>query len=198
MDVKFEKVDEANFKDYEQLFLDAESVFPDAIRSDSEDFRFMLESKYDPVAIAMSVGNEFAGFAIGSSIGHEEVLEYGFPLNLSGKKILYFFDITLLQKFQGNGVGKQLFNEFMLSAKEQGYDVVLGHYRPGSSASLIKRLGGIQVATEENWEESGEDYAACVLPLANVSKEKLLLSAKSDLTNHAVMPSSDGAAVHSA
>jgi GNAT superfamily N-acetyltransferase len=199
MSISFEKVTEENFLDYEKHFLNAESVFPSEIRSDSEDFRFMLQKQFDPVALAMRIEGEFAGFAIGSSIGHDEVSEYGFPLDLAGKKIIYFFDITLLPKYQGNGVGKRLFCEFLLSAKDTGYDVVLGHYRPGSSEALIKKLGGIQVAVEKNWEETDEDYAACVLSLAHISKESLALS-RSELVSQAVLPTAETSAVgvHSA
>lgn len=185
MDVTFKEITEENFSEYEPHFMAAEDFFPEEIRSDSEDFRFMLEKQFDPVAVAMYVDGEFAGFAIGSSIDDDEVNDYGFPLDLSGKKIIYFFDITLIPKFQGNGVGKRLFNEFIVSAKYKNYDYILGHYRPGGSVSLIKKLGGVEVAVEKNWESTGEDYAACVLPLMAFSRESLLQTHRSEITGDA-------------
>jgi GNAT superfamily N-acetyltransferase len=187
MNINFKFVNGSNFKKYEHLIMETESIFPESIRSDLEDIKFMLEDQFEPIGIAMFVGEEYAGFAVGSKIDDDEVDGYGFDMDLSGKKILYFFDITVMPKFQGNGIGKQLFNRFILETKEKGYDVVLGHYRTGKSTALIKKLGAIETRIEPNWEDSGEDYAACILYLADVSKESLLSSAKDNLVKYATM-----------
>ncbi|MDD5254104.1 MAG: GNAT family N-acetyltransferase [Candidatus Nanoarchaeia archaeon] len=160
----FKELDEANFEEYKNYLLHSEEIFPEKIRSSIEDYKDML---LDPnnIAILGFLDNNYVGNIIGATLIDEEFDEYGYDRN---KKIIYLYNIVIEKEYQGRGFGYELTKEFVRVAKEQGFEILIGHFRQNSSVSLIKKFGAVIKSTHPNWEESGEDYFFCEVDLTKV------------------------------
>jgi GNAT superfamily N-acetyltransferase len=83
-------------------------------------------------------------------------------------KYMYIFNFVVANHYRGEGFGSKILREFLIKAKEQGYERIIGHFRPNGSLALIKKFGAVELELYENWENTKEDYVFCELDLKKI------------------------------
>jgi GNAT superfamily N-acetyltransferase len=165
--LEFEDLTLQNWAQYEKPILQSEDTYPEAVRSDKQDFLDSLEDEMH-VAIVAKVDSAYAGNVIGYPLANREEMEFHQIDLPADPKMIYVFNFIVDSPYQGRGYGKKLLMEFIRLAKEKGYERMVGHFRKNSSFAMIKRLGGKEIKTFTNWEGGDEDYVLCVLEFRDV------------------------------
>lgn len=168
MILTFKELTRDNFKDYQDYILLYEQIYPEKIRSSQEDYIEMLLDD-ESIALVLEVDSRYAGSILGCPLEEEDRKLFNINIPLENTKVIYLYNIIIAPEYQGKGLGYGLLKEFIRVVKEKGYYVLVGHFRPNGSATLIKKFGGEVKQVWSNWEDSGEDYLYCELDLKSVA-----------------------------
>ena len=153
-----------NWGKYGELILSSELIYPQQIRTPMEEFIEILSSE-DTVAKVLLVDSRYAGNAIGFCLTGEEKRDFGLDGVTAGSNVIYLFNFVVNPEFQGNGYGRRLLKEFIMAARNKGYDTLAGHFRNNGSLHIIEKLGAQKKGILKDWESTGEDYIFCLLDL---------------------------------
>jgi GNAT superfamily N-acetyltransferase len=170
--LSFEDLGAGNWGKYGNLILGSENVFPEAMRTDKEDFIDVVREQ-DGVAKVALVDSGYAGNVFGYHVSPDDFGYYGLHDIPADAKVIYLFSIVINPGLQGKGYGRQLLLEFIKSAKEKGYDFIAGHFRQNGSLKLIKAFGAKEEGVCPNWENIGEDCVICCLDIHNFSLDDI-------------------------
>lgn len=140
-----------------------EKAFKKAIRSEKEDYEGIL-SNPETIAKVGFIDSLYVGNIMGYPIDNIEAEEYGLG-DAADLKLIYLHNIAVSHKFQGKGYGKQLMKELIRAARLQGYDCMVGHFRPNGSLRLALGSGAVEIKTVQNWEGTKETFHFCKIPL---------------------------------
>ncbi|MBN2111708.1 GNAT family N-acetyltransferase [Candidatus Woesearchaeota archaeon] len=159
----FEDIKPDNWQRFESFVLKTELSYPEEIRTERDEYiEIILEEN---IAKSASFNSEYIGNAIGYPLTIEDVEFHDLTPEMIKVKAIYLFNFAVEPIHQGKGYGMKLLLEFIKSAKEKGYEKLLGHFRPNASLALIKKAGGKELKICKNWENTGEDYVLCELDL---------------------------------
>ncbi|WP_186442926.1 GNAT family N-acetyltransferase [Desulfobotulus alkaliphilus] len=157
-----------NFYDFEKEILSSEEVFPENIRESSESCLATLQS-----AGGMGLVAFFQGRYVGNVLGFQPLGEVFTDLKLhdvygeNSVNLIYLSNIVTLPEFQHQGFGRQLLKAFVNAAENAGFQKVGGHFRCNGSLKNFKALGGQELASFDNWYDTGETYTYCDLALGD-------------------------------
>ncbi|MBW2967834.1 GNAT family N-acetyltransferase [Candidatus Woesearchaeota archaeon] len=121
------------------------------MRADEPDIRDIIE---DNTAIAIF------GFMGGDCFGNI----YGCK-DPGPSRTMYIYNLSVLQKFQGLGLGSKLMQEFLNRSKAKGFSRVAGHFRHNGSLKIACKFKARSLAVIENWDGTGEPFSYCVIDL---------------------------------
>jgi ribosomal protein S18 acetylase RimI-like enzyme len=160
----FKDLNAGNWEKYARSVAGSELVYPEALRTSSEDFAEVvsLEDALSKVALLDSV---YIGNAVGFRMDPEEMNEYGLSDLPEGAAVLYILNIVVNPGYQGMGYGNEMMRELLKSAKERGFSFIACHCRQTSSLGIMRKLGAQERGLFRNWEGSGEDFTLCLLDL---------------------------------
>ncbi|MBN2042769.1 MAG: GNAT family N-acetyltransferase [Candidatus Aenigmarchaeota archaeon] len=170
--MSFEDVRAENWDKYNQMIIESERVYPDSIRTPAEEFVDVVREE-NAVSKVILVDSQYAGNAIGFCMDDEDKNMFGLTDLPGNPKVLYLFNFVINPQYQGMGYGYLLMREFILSAKNMGYDYVFGHFRQNGSLHLIRKFGAQERGIHKNWEDVGEDYVVCCLDLRRIPDSSL-------------------------
>jgi len=75
-----------------------------------------------------------------------------------GRKAMYVYSIGILNRYQGQGLGRILKAYHLGRIAQAGYDVVLGHARDPDSSALNGYFGAKLLTRHPNWFGTGQLY----------------------------------------
>lgn len=164
----FEDINVENWGKVVSSVMKSELSYKKSIRTSKMGYATILA---DGDAIGKLVFNDlsYVGNIIGYAPTKPELKDYG--LNKpehKGVKYMYLFNFLISRSYRGQGIGSKLLREFLIEAKKQGYEKVIGHFRPNGSLALIKKFGAKEIGIYEDWENTKEDYLFCELDLRNM------------------------------
>ncbi|WP_246052201.1 GNAT family N-acetyltransferase [Desulfobotulus mexicanus] len=157
-----------NFHMFEKDILASEEIFPENIRESSESCLGTLESTGGMGLVAF-----FQDRYLGNALGFQPLGDVFTDLKLHevyGEKrvnLIYLSNIVTLPEFQHKGFGRQLLKAFVDAAEKAGFNRVGGHFRCNGSLKNFKALGGQELASFDNWYDTGETYTYCDLALGD-------------------------------
>jgi len=147
-------------------FLHSEQQFPSKIRTSQKDYLSIISEK-GAIAIAAYLNGEYVGNSVGYKLRNIDLhLHPGLEKYRHYREAAYFFNIIVIKKFRGRGLGKELFHNFVAEVKKHGFTLLVGHFRNNGSASIMKSLGAGELARFEDWEGTGEQYLLLELAIA--------------------------------
>jgi ribosomal protein S18 acetylase RimI-like enzyme len=160
----FEDINIENWSRFEKEVIRTEQIYPEALRTPAYEFNNILSGPN--IFKCAFVDSKYSGNAIGYPLETSEDLEsHGVDVSRLGEKIIYLQNLAILPNYQGKGIGYKLLKEFIRSAKEKGFETLIGHFRPNGSLALIKKFGAKEVKQCHNWEGSTECFVMCELDL---------------------------------
>ena len=161
----FEDINVENWRKAVGSVMKSELTYKKSIRTSRMGYAEIL-SDGDAIGKLVFNNSNYVGNIIGYAPTTIELADY--RLNkpeFKGIKYMYLFNFLVSLNYRGEGIGYLLLREFLKTAKKQGYDKVIGHFRPNSSLALIKKFGAIEIGISEDWENTKEDYVFCELDL---------------------------------
>lgn len=164
MALTFEGVGVENFHRFKNYLLESESIYPEPLRTEEEDFIEILSTP-SAVGIVAFEGDSYVGNVLGCPLEEAEHADYDVSPESRGKKIFYLFNIIISPEHQGKGYGHQLLAEFRKWVRSKGFDMIVGHYRRNGSLALIKKAGAQEKSVHDNYDDSGESVVFCELDL---------------------------------
>jgi GNAT superfamily N-acetyltransferase len=163
--LSFEDVNVKNWGKVVHSVIKSELTYKKSIRTSRWEYAQIL-SDGDAIGKIAFFDNTYVGNTIAYPPTKPELKDYKLDKpEFAGIKYLYLFNFIVVNGYRGEGIGSKLLKEFLISAKEQGYDRVIGHYRPNASFELIKRYGATVIEVCKNWENTKEDYVFCEIDL---------------------------------
>lgn len=163
--IQFEEINKDSWEKLRKAIIRGELQFPSKIRTSQKEYKSII-SDSKSIAVAMYKEGDYAGNAIGYGLVHEDLKDHpGLEELENYEKTVYLFNIIVEKRFRGEGLGRQLFNEFCRMATEHGYEAIVGHFRANASSSLIQKKGGIELARFKEWEGTNEEYVLFWMPL---------------------------------
>ncbi|MBW2997558.1 GNAT family N-acetyltransferase [Candidatus Woesearchaeota archaeon] len=163
--VGFEDLTEDNWDEFEDAVIGIEEEsFPEKLQFYDNNFIDLLST---PGCIARALVS--GDYYLGNVIGHPPTEEDLKGENLEGlvktEKTLLLATIAIEPKIRRQGYGRMLLEEFIRCAKYQGYERIVGTFRPNGSLHLIKSMGAKELRRHPDWGGTGEEYVSCVLEL---------------------------------
>ena len=153
-----------NLPRYRSRILYSERIFHPNLRSDAPDLREVVGSKGAIGKIAL-LGDRYIGNALGFSPTQEQIERMELLDVEEDFTNIYLSNFVINSRFQGQGFGTGLLQEFMRECKNKSYAILEGHFKDGASLYIAKRLGGIETDVYPDWFETGDRYVHCKLEL---------------------------------
>ena len=163
--IVFKDLTSKNLPKFKKSVLKSELTFPEPIRSTFDDYLNFLSVENSVAKVAL-LNSKYIGNIIGFSPTIEIIEEEGLEGIVENPNTIYVFNFVIDSKYQDKGYGHQLLQNFIKSAKEKGYEKLVGHARQNNSLYLGKKFGAKEKSVHKNWSDTEEDYILCELDLA--------------------------------
>ena len=156
-----------NWEEYGGLVMLSEMSYPEQIRTPKEEFLSVI-SEGGAVAKVALCGSRYAGNVMGFPLDRDDMTGYGLSEIPAEARVIYVFNLVIDPAFRGMGYGMALLRDFAATAASMGYSFLVGHFRPGSSLELVRRMGAVEKTVVPDWEGTSENYVLCYLNLERI------------------------------
>ena len=160
----FKDLDYEKWNQFSGIILNSENIYPEQIRTPGEEYLNIFAEGGCIAKIAMS-GADYIGNAIGYVLKKDELSFHSIDFDVEEGSAVYLFNFVVNPEHQGKGYGKNLLSDFLETAKQRGYKRVFGHFRKNGSLYLAKKFGAVELKSEFNWCDTGEEYILCEIKL---------------------------------
>jgi GNAT superfamily N-acetyltransferase len=163
--LRFIHITSKNFTEHASLLEEAESIYPESIRLDIEEYEVIIKSP-NSIGLIAYHDDSYVGNIVGCQPDLEDIAYVHESHHITRKKTIYVNNIIVLSEHQGKGYGKDLMLEFMEEAKMKGCTHLMGHFRKNGSYAIVKKFHPLQERIFENWEDTGEEFIFCLVSLS--------------------------------
>jgi len=160
--LEYIRLNKSNFYLYKDFIESSEADYPEALRTDINDYED-ITSELDSVCFILLVDGVYAGNIIGSEPTLNDLADM--KESMPDGKTIYIYNLLIMPNFQGKGLGFKLMSKFIDVAKSLSYEFVNCNVRINSSYKIAKKFNIIYEKKVENWEDSDEDFIYCVIAL---------------------------------
>jgi GNAT superfamily N-acetyltransferase len=139
-----------------------EAVFEESLQEDKETLEDLRKRGH---WACIYVNGNFAGCTVGDPMS-EEYLDFpNAHMHADRDDVLYVYSTAFFPVYQGHGYGKLLAAYFMGAAKQQGFNLLIGHATSDSMRAVRKWSGALFGEEHLDWFGSGRTATAYVQPL---------------------------------